>query len=94
MNVSTSIHRHAQSCCHPSALSAHMRRVLRKLVKILGKVETPGTQRTGCGVPLIEMSPDPSYVNGFSTVLSLFDTLEIQYIIDWPIDKKIPRHEI
>ena len=52
-----------------------------KTCHILGNVETPGTQRTGCGVSLTDMSPDWSYVNGFSTDLSLFDSLEIQYII-------------
>ena len=65
-----------------------------KTCQILPKVETPRTQRTGCGVPLTDVSPDPSYVNGFSTDLSLFDTLEIQYIIHWSVDKKLLRHEI
>jgi len=60
-----------------------------KTCQILGQVGTPGTQRTGCGVPLTDLSPDWSYVNGFSTDLSLFDTLEIQYIIHWSIDKKV-----
>ncbi len=60
-----------------------------KMCQILGKVETPGTQRTGCGMSLTDASPDSSYVNGFSTDLSLFDSLEIQYIIHWSIDKKL-----
>jgi hypothetical protein len=41
-----------------------------------------------------DLSPESSYVNVFSTDLSLFDTLEIQYIIHWSIDKKLLRHEI
>jgi len=57
-------------------------------------IDTPGTQRTGCGVPLTDVSPESSYVNGFSSDLSLFDTLQIQYIIHWSIDKKLLRHEI
>ena len=65
-----------------------------KTCQILGKVETPGTQRTGCGVSLTDVSPESSYVNGFSTDLSLFDTLEIQYIMHWSIDKKLLRPEI
>ena len=51
-----------------------------KTCQILGKVETPGTQRTGCGVSLTGMSPESSYVNGFSTDLSLFDSLEIHRV--------------
>ena len=65
-----------------------------KTCHILAKVETPGTQRTACGVSLTDVSPESSYMNGFSTCLSLFDTLEIQYIIHWPIDKKLLRSEI
>jgi len=65
-----------------------------KTCHILGKVETPGTHRTGCGVSLTDLSPESSYVNGFSTCLSLFDTLEIKYIIHWSIDKKLLRGEI
>ena len=63
-----------------------------KTCQILGQAETPGTQRTG--VSLTDVSPESSYVNGFSTDLSPFDTLEIQYIIHWPIDKKLLRPEI
>jgi len=40
-------------------------------------------------VSLTDVSPDSSYVNGFSTDVALFDTLEIQYIIHLPIDKKL-----
>jgi len=40
------------------------------------------------------VSPESSFVNGFSADLSLFDTLEIKYIIHWSIDKKLLRHEI
>jgi len=65
-----------------------------KTCQILCQVETPGTHRTGCGVSLTGMSPESSYVNRFSTDLSLFDTLEIQYTIHWPIDKKLLRSEI
>ena len=65
-----------------------------KSCHILGQVETPGTLRTGCGVSLTDVSPESSYVNGFSTDLSLFDNLEIQYSIHWSIDKKLLRHEI
>ena len=67
-----------------------------KTCQILAKVETPGTQWTGCGVSLTGMSPESSssYVNRFSTDLSLFDTLEIQYTIHWSIDKKLLRPEI
>ena len=65
-----------------------------KTCQILGKVDTPGTQRTACGVSLTDVSPESSYVNGFSTDLALFDSLEIQYTIHWPIDKKLLRHEI
>jgi len=42
-----------------------------------------------CGVSLTDVSPDSSYVNGFSTDVALFDTLEIQYIIHLPVDKKL-----
>ena len=65
-----------------------------KTCQILAKVEKPGTQRTACGVSLTDVSPDWSYVNGFSTDLSLFDTIEIQYSIHWSIDKKLLRPEI
>ena len=65
-----------------------------KTCQILGPVDTPGTHRTGCGVSLTDLSPESSYVNGFSTCLSLFDTLEIKYIIHLPVDKKLLRHEI
>jgi hypothetical protein len=65
-----------------------------KTCQILGKVETPGTHRTGCGVSLTDVSPESSFVNGFSADLSLFDSLEIKYIIHWSIDKKLLRHEI
>ena len=65
-----------------------------KTCHILAKVETPGTQRTGCGVSLTDMSPESSCVTGFSTDLALFDTLEIKYIIHWSIDKKLLRGEI
>jgi len=65
-----------------------------KTCQILGPVDTPGTHRTGCGMSLTDVSPDWSYVNGFSTDLSLFDTLEIKYIIHLPVDKKLLRHEI
>ena len=60
-----------------------------KTCQILGKVEKPGTQRTGCGVSLTDVSPDWSYVNGFSTDLARFDSLEIKYTIHWSIDKKV-----
>ena len=69
-------------------IRAHSARVA-KSCHILGQVETPGTLRTGCGVSLTDVSPESSYVNGFSTDLSLFDNLEIQYSIHWPIDKKL-----
>ena len=65
-----------------------------KTCQMLGKVETPGTQRTACGVSLTDVSPESSYVNGFSTDLSLFDSLEIKYTIHWPVDKKLLRGEI
>ena len=74
-------------------IRAHAVRVA-KTCQILGKVETPGTQRTGCGVPLTDVSPDSSYVNGFSTDLSLFDNLEIRYIIHLSIYKKLLHREI
>ena len=74
-------------------IRAHAARAA-KTCQILGKVETPGTQWTGCGEPLTYVSPDSSYVNGFSTDLSIFDTLKIRYIIHWSIDKKLLRHEI
>ena len=80
------------------AILVPSKRVIRarvaKTCQILGKVETPGTQRTACGVSLTDVSPESSYMNGFSTCLSLFDTLEIQYTIHWSIDKKLLRPEI
>ena len=74
-------------------IRAHAARVA-KTCQILGKVETPGTQRTACGVSLTDLSPESSYVNGFSADLSPFDTLEIQYNIHWLIDKKLLHGEI
>jgi len=65
-----------------------------KTCQILGKVDIPGTQRTGCGVSLTDVSPESSYVNGFSTDLSLFDSLEIKYTIHWPVGKKLLRGKI
>ena len=53
-----------------------------------------GWLNLGCSVSLTDVSPDSSYVNGFSTDVALFDTLEIQYIIHWSIDKKLLRSEM
>ena len=74
-------------------IRAHAARVA-KTCQILRNVETPGTQRTGCGVSLTDVSPDSLYMNGFSTDLSVFDTLEIRYIMYWSIYKKLLRSEI
>ena len=74
-------------------IRAHAARAA-KTCQILVKVETPGTQRTGCGVSLTDVSPDSSYMNGFSTDLSVFDSLEIRYIMYWSIYKKLLRSEI
>jgi len=48
---------------------------IEKTCQNFAKVKTPGTQWIGFGVPLTEMSPDSSYGNVFSTILSLFDPL-------------------
>ena len=46
------------------------------------------------GVSLTDVSPDSSYMNGCSTDVSVFDSLEIRYIMYWSMYKKLLRSEI